>query len=142
VIFLDTSVYVAASLQSHQMHRPCFDLLRNLRSNRTATGCGVHSLSELYSVLTRIPPPNRLPPSDAFAIVDRIAANTKLFSLRPNEQMDVIRDVAARKLVSGIVHDAGLMGCARKARAEAIYTLNPRHFSLAAPDLAGRIRLP
>lgn len=56
--------------------------------------------------------------------------------------MDVIRDVAERHLVSGIVHDAALLACARKAGADTIYTLNARHFKMAAPDLAGIIREP
>jgi hypothetical protein len=35
-----------------------------------------------------------------------------------------------------------IIACARQADAKAIFTLNPRHFQLAAPDMAGRIRLP
>jgi predicted nucleic acid-binding protein len=124
------------------MHARCLDLLKDLRTRRKPMACGVHALSELYSVLTRIPPPDRLPPAAALAIVERIARNTKLFSLRPVEQLAVIREASAKGLVSGAIHDAALLACARKAGAKAIYTLNSRHFLLAAPDLASRIHLP
>jgi len=37
------------------------------------------------------------------------------------------------------VHDGLILRCARKVDARKIYTLNEKHFKLAAPDLAERI---
>jgi predicted nucleic acid-binding protein len=142
VNFFDTSIYVAASLKNHEQHRACLDLLERHRLKREPMACGAHSMSELYSVLTRIPPPNRLSAKEAFAIVERIASHTKLISLKSGEELEVLRDAASRNLVSGIVHDAGLLACARKAEAREIYTLNMRHFQLVAPDLRERILHP
>jgi predicted nucleic acid-binding protein len=142
MIFFDTSVYLAASLAAHEKHQPCFAVLERAVSKRQKMACGVHSMSELYSTLTRLPLPHRLSPHDAIAIVNRIESFTKLFGVSPSEQMKIIRDCATRHLVSGIVHDAELVACARKADATAIYTLNARHFLLAAPDLAHLIHEP
>jgi predicted nucleic acid-binding protein len=142
VNFFDTSIYVAASLDIHEMHLPCLTLLEELRSRQKPMACSVHSMSELYSVLTRIPPPNRLSSKEAWAVVERVVLNTKIIGLKTAEQLDVIRDMADKNLVSGIVHDAAHIACARKAEAKVIYTLNVRHFKLAAPDLAERIKHP
>lgn len=142
MIFLDTSIYIAASLARHERHAACFELLSDTISKRRKMGCGAHSMAELYSVLTRMPRPDRVSPTDAIAIVDRIESLTTLVSLSSAEQMVVVRDCAARRLVSGIVHDAGLVACAQKAKATAIYTLNVRHFRLAAPDLSSIILEP
>jgi len=142
VNFFDTSIYVAASLEIHEMHLRCLTLLEELRLKRKPMACAAHSMSELYSVLTRIPPPSRLSSKEAWTVVERIVLNTELFGLKATEQLDVIRDMANRNLVSGIVHDAALIACARKAEAKVIYTLNVRHFQLAAPDLVERIKHP
>jgi predicted nucleic acid-binding protein len=53
-----------------------------------------------------------------------------------------VHRTAALKLSGGIIYDALLMSCARKADAERIYTWNERHFRLVAPDLADRIVTP
>ena len=142
MIFFDTSVYIAASLARHERHTSCFDLLSASIANRRKMSCGSHSMAELYSVLTRMPLPDRVSPADAIAIVNRIESFTTLHSLTTSEQIAVVRDCAARNLVSGIVHDAALVACARKAKATAIYTLNTRHFRMAAPDLTQIIQEP
>ncbi len=41
-----------------------------------------------------------------------------------------------------IIYDALILACARKARAEVIYTWNVKHFRLVAPDLSDRIVEP
>ena len=41
-----------------------------------------------------------------------------------------------------IVYDALLKACARKCKAQVIYTFNERHFTRVAPDPADRIRTP
>jgi predicted nucleic acid-binding protein len=142
MIFFDTSVYVAAFTRLHERHTACMSLLEELLANGRPMSCSIHGLCELYSVLTRTPPPRRLNPATAMSIVERIRENTQVFTLTVEEQMDVIRDAARQHLVSGIVYDAAILACARKAKAEVIYTLNIRHFKLAAPDLAGIIQEP
>jgi predicted nucleic acid-binding protein len=42
----------------------------------------------------------------------------------------------------GIIYDALLLACARKCKADRIYTFNERHFTRIAPDVAVRIQAP
>jgi len=65
-----------------------------------------------------------------------------IVSLDADESVAVIRELAGRGLSGGIVHDGLILRCARKADARKIYTLNAKHFKLAAPDLAERILEP
>jgi predicted nucleic acid-binding protein len=52
-------------------------------------------------------------------------------------------DGISRRGISGAgIHDSLTLACARKARAERIYTWNLRHFRAVAPDLAERIVAP
>jgi predicted nucleic acid-binding protein len=65
-----------------------------------------------------------------------------VIALDQTEYLMTMRDISERHLSSGRVYDAVLLTCARKSKAETIFTWNVRHFRQIAPDLAGRIRTP
>ena len=99
-------------------------------------------MTEIYSVLTRIPPPDRLTPVDALAIIDIIRSRFRIVSLTATEHLDVIREVARNGLRGGIVHDAIILECALKSGASAIYTLNPKDFRRVRPQWAAHVLEP
>lgn len=74
--------------------------------------------------------------------IDRMADQFHTVSLTAAEYLSTIRQVAASGISGGIVYDAVLIACARKCKADVIYTFNERHFTRIAPDLADRIRKP
>ncbi len=63
-------------------------------------------------------------------------------ALDESEYFGVVRELAKAGRMGGIIFDALLIACARKAKAETIYTWNMRHFRLIAPDLAAKILEP
>jgi hypothetical protein len=63
-------------------------------------------------------------------------------ALTPAEYLATIHRLSEAGLSGGIVYGALLLACARKCKADAIYTLNERHFTRLAPDLSDRIRTP
>ena len=65
-----------------------------------------------------------------------------IISLDAREYLEAIDSISARGLAGGIVYDALLLACARKVKADRIYTWNLRHFRAIAPDLAERIVTP
>ena len=102
----------------------------------------MHSLAELFTVLSGRPVPLRMPPVEAVKVVAHLAKRFTTVSLTAKEYVETIEHLADRGHSGGIVYDALLIACARKAKAGRIYTLNPRHFRLVAPDLAPRIAEP
>ena len=62
--------------------------------------------------------------------------------LQQSDYLKTMRDLADRRLASGQIYDALLLACARKAKADKIYTWNVKHFRQLAPDLAARIHTP
>ena len=140
MILYDTSVLIAASLKTHPRHDE--SLAAVFRANKRSACVSVHTLSELYSVLTRMPLPFRLPAEAALFVVTQVQEQMTMVTLSAREQYKVIRDLAERNLTGGLVHDAAILQCGRKAKATKVCTLNARHFRMIAPDLAEKIVEP
>jgi len=140
LIFFDTSIFVTSVLSNDPRHPACLKCVAT--ATKENSGCAVHAVTEVYSVLTRLPPPDRLTPLDGLAVVELIRSRFRLVSLTATEHLDVIRSVANKGLRGGIVHDAIILECAIKAGATGIYTLNPKDFRRARPDWASRILEP
>jgi predicted nucleic acid-binding protein len=140
MIFIDTSVLVCASTPSDPRHDACVGLLQ-IAEARGAT-CSSHSLAELFSMMSGRPRPLRLAPAEAARIVAHTSKRFHFVSLTAAEYVAAIDGVAELGHSGGIIYDALIVACARKAKASRIYTLNARHFRLVAPDLASRIVEP
>lgn len=137
---MDTSVLVCASTPPDPRHEACIDVLAEADSRGGA--CAMHSLAELYSNLSGRPLPLRLSPRDAAKVVAHTAERFKTISLTASEYVEVVERLAGLGHSGGMIYDALIVACARKAKARRIYTLNPRHFRLVAPDLAQKIFEP
>ncbi len=138
--FLDTSVLTAAARAADLRHQASRKLWAQLEPRTGA--CAAHSLAELYATLTGMKAPNRFLPDQAMLILEQVMATLTCVPLNSEEIFEAIRDLAEMKLHGGIVYDALILACARKCKAEAIYTWNEKHFKMIAPDLADRIITP
>jgi predicted nucleic acid-binding protein len=140
VIFLDTSLMVAASTASDRRHDICVNVLAE--ADKQGGYCSVHSLAELFNVLSGRPAPLRLSPLDAASVVAHIGGRFKTINLTASEYVEVAEGLARLGHSGGMIYDALILACARKSKAHRIYTLNPRHFRLVAPGLAHKIFEP
>ncbi|MBT9331121.1 PIN domain-containing protein [Paracidobacterium acidisoli] len=138
--FLDTSVLIAAFLESNAKHRECKALLGKMRPEVAA--CSSHTLAELYSVITRLPHPLRLRPEEGILVTGEVCERLSTVALSEKEYLHTLKTAAEAGVGGGRVYDALLLACARKCGAEKIHTLNLRHFQALAPDLAERIVMP
>jgi predicted nucleic acid-binding protein len=138
--FLDTSVLVAAFWGDHPDHDASLDLFSKLRPQSGA--CGIHSLAEVYSVMTALPVRPLLAAEQVYLFVEQIPARLTVIALQQDDYLKTIRELAERRLASGRIYDALLLACARKSRAQTIYTWNLKHFRQLAPGIADRIRTP
>jgi predicted nucleic acid-binding protein len=138
--FVDTTVLVASVLADQPHHVPSREIVLNLR--RGQDSCAAHSLAELYSTLTRMPPPYRRTADEAMLVLADIRNRVTPVSLTPNEYVGAISEYSSRGVVGGALYNALIAQCARKARAEIIYTWNIRHFQQLGPEIEKRLRLP
>jgi predicted nucleic acid-binding protein len=138
--FFDTSVLVAAFFRTHVHH--LFSLQQFASAEKKHSACGLHSLAEVYAVMTALPVKPMVPPEQALLFIEEIRARITLISLSPEEYSSAIQNLAAKGFSGGRVYDALLLACAIKCRAETIYTWNLKHYRAIAPHLASSIQSP
>jgi predicted nucleic acid-binding protein len=132
--FLDTSVLVAAFYGDHQNHDASAALFR--RFARRGLSCGVHSLAEVYAVLTGMPGKDRMSPEEALLFISSIREHLTIVSLTGEEYWQALVGAAEQHLSGGAIYDALLSQCALKVKAETLYTWNAKHFTRLGADVA------
>jgi predicted nucleic acid-binding protein len=138
--FFDTSVLVAAFRGEHVHHVP--SLKRFAAAEKKHSACGMHSLAEVYSVMTTLPVKPMIPPEQALLFVEEVRNRLTLVALSAEEYFTAIQDIASRGFTGGRIYDSLLLACAAKCKAQAVYTWNLKHYQSLAPDLAPYIQTP
>ncbi len=137
--FFDTTVLVAAMVEDEPRHEACAHVLENAREGWAS----IHSLAECFATLTGGRLGIQLSPPDAASLGrHNVHGRLSLVSLTVMEYLRLLESAGPAGARDGSIYDLLLLACARKARAERIYTLNHRHFTALAPDLARRILSP
>jgi len=138
--FFDTSVLVAVFYGDHVHHRKSLELF--IQFDRS-TGClGAHSLAEVYSTLTRMPGKHRISAEQAMLFIHSIRERLSVIALSGDEYANALQASADLGIVGGGIYDALLAQCAIKAKSEAIYTWNTRHYTPCSREIVGRVRTP
>jgi predicted nucleic acid-binding protein len=142
--FLDTSVLVAAVIKQHVAHERAFVVLERIQDQKDEGIISVHSLAEIYAVLTKLPPPYRHAPEQALlSIEENILKHFKTIGLTGSGYAMVLREAAVARISGGTIYDALLLATAANTGAEIIYTLNLKHFqAIAPPGVAVKLSTP
>jgi predicted nucleic acid-binding protein len=138
--FFDTSVLVAAFWHGHPQHEA--SIARFAAADRKHSGCGIHTLAEVYAVMSALPVKPKIPAEQVMLFVEEVRKRLTPIALDEGEYLATLQHAAENGFTGGQVYDALLLRCAAKAGAQTIYTWNLPHFRAIAPDLAGRIRTP
>ena len=138
--FFDTSVLVAAFWGSHVHHLP--SLKRFAAAEKRHSACGLHSLAEVYAVMTALPVKPMIPPEQALLFVEEVRNRLTIVSLSAEEYFAAIQNTASRGFTGERIYDSLLLACAAKCKAQAVYTWNLKHYQSLAPALAPRIQTP
>jgi predicted nucleic acid-binding protein len=126
---LDTSCVIAAVCSWHEHHAAAADEIERRLDRGERMVVAAHVLVESYAVLTRLPPPHRLSPADAWTLIrTNFAAGAKLASLSGPDHVRLLEHLSSTGVGGGRVYDALIAECASRAGAGALLTLNPRHF--------------
>ena len=112
MIALDTSVVVALFASWHEGHRRVVAALRGASDVRLPE----HVAFETYSVLTRLPPPHRLPPEPVLTFLGRRFPGGWL-ALDADGRRGLLREAGELGLTGGAVYDALVGATARHAGA-------------------------
>lgn len=127
-ILFDTSVLVAALVESHPMHSAAFPWLERAQRGEIEACVATHTLAELYSVLTTLPVKPRVSPSMARALIEGVAGIADPVDLAAADYMGVIEQLGNTGTVGGSIYDALISRAAEKARVDRLATFNVRDF--------------
>ena len=142
-ILFDTSVLVAALVESHPAHKRAFPWLKKATAKEFDMIVAAHTIAELYAVLSTLPIKPRISPLIARKLIrENIVTTAKIISLTPREYISVIKQISELGLSGGITYDALIARVAQKAKAERLLTLNADHFARVWPDGDKLIAVP
>ncbi len=139
-VFFDTSVLIAVFLEDHEHHERSLQVF--VGADRRRDCCAAHSLAEVYSTMTRLPGRHRLSGEQVLLFLENIRERLALVALTGEEYHAAIKYAAEAGVVDGTIYDGLIARCALKAKADAIYTWNARHFEQLGPAVAKRLRTP
>ncbi len=92
-----------------------------------------HALFESYAVLTRLPPPNRVAPADAYAVLSAsFIGGRRIIALEAAATSGLLKTLAREGVAGGRAYDALIAACARAGKVSALLTFNASHFGLFA----------
>jgi len=94
-VLVDTSVLVASVLGEHEFHAAAFTVLDQVQKGKNKGFVSAHSLAEMYDILTRLPPPFRHPPEQAFlSIEENVVKHFKITGLTGDDYRILLREAA------------------------------------------------
>jgi predicted nucleic acid-binding protein len=140
IVFLDTSALVPVFLADHPHHAASIKLFTTCTPSNAA--CAAHSLAEVYSTLTRIPPPHRASAEQAIRCVKTIAKRFQLVHLDGAETLAAIQNAASLEISGGTIYDSLIANCANKSGADRIYSWNTRHFERLGSKVSLKLFTP
>lgn len=120
---------VAAVCSWHEHHDAAVSAIERRLDDGERLAVAAHALAEAYAVLTRIPAPHRLAPSDAWALIEaNFVAGATVTALGARDYVSLLRDLPGTAIAGGRTYDAIIADCAQRAKAATLLTFNPRHF--------------
>jgi len=122
---IDTSVLIAAFLDSDRHHQPCFELWQ-----KEGLAIYSHGLTESFSTFTggRIEP--RVPASIVAKLLDKeVLPKVMVLTLPPKAMTAAFAEAERRGVRGGAVFDLLHLMAARYAGLERFYTLDSRDFA-------------
>jgi predicted nucleic acid-binding protein len=133
----DTSCMVAAVCSWHEHHAKALAEIQDRLNKRQKMIVAAPALIETYSVLTRLPAPHRISPTDALSLLEaNFLRGRKVTALSAAGYGRLLRDSPENGISGGRIYDAVIAACASKERVVALLTFNETHFaSLTRTDL-------
>ena len=136
-IFFDTSVLVAAFVNAHPKHANCLPWLQKVKKKEIEGIISVHSLIEIYSILTKLPLSPRINPALALNLIkENILEDFELVTYGKKDYINLLNELSSGNIAGGASYDGLILSAAKKVTADKILTLNVNDFIRVCPQLA------
>jgi predicted nucleic acid-binding protein len=130
----DASCLVAAVCTWHEHHSETLEAIERSVERKDELVLVAHALAEAYAVLTRLPAPHRISPENAVTLLDANWGGSETIALTAREYWKLLRSSASAGTAGGGFYDALIAACAKKARAQFLFTWNVRHLARYQDD--------
>jgi predicted nucleic acid-binding protein len=126
---------VAAVCAWHEHHSRAAREIERRLSRQDVLLVAAPALVETYAVLTRLPPPHRLSPANALALLQANFLNgtVETVALQAEAYRQLLLQAAQQGIAGGHVYDAVIVACGLAAHVDALLTFNERQFRQLAP---------
>ena len=142
-IFFDTSVLVAAFVNAHPRHANCLPWLQKVKKKEIEGIISVHSLIEIYSILTKLPLSPRINPALALNLIkENILEDFELVTYDKKDYINLLDELSRGNIAGGASYDGLILNAAKKVTADKILTLNVNDFIRVCPQLVRIISEP
>ncbi len=142
-VLFDTNVIVAAFINSHPEHRRSLPWLQKAVKKKIEGLVSVHSLIEVYSVITRLPLSPKISTDLALKLIkENILNSFKLITYSSEDYIDLLASLEKNNISGGASYDGLILWAAEKSKADKIITLNVNDFIRISPGLADKISKP
>ncbi len=139
-ILFDSSVLIAAFVESHPKHKSALSFLIKAKNREFEFFVSAHTIVEVYSVLTIAPFKPKISPKIAKKLIENnIKPTAKIVYLSDKDYFKIVEKMCDSDLKGGIVYDAIIIECALKSKVDEILTLNHKDFSRLSADTSLRI---
>lgn len=127
---------VAAVCGWHECHGSASAAIEQRLAARQRLITPAHAMVETYAVLTRLPAPHRLAPTEAWALVKANFVDGRLLVVAPAAtQVTTLGSLAQAGRGGERTYDALIAATAARAGAAELLTFNPKHFDQVPPGL-------
>jgi predicted nucleic acid-binding protein len=133
---LDSNCMIAAVCGWHEHHAAAAAAIESRLQEGQTLVIAAHAIAEAYAVLTRLPPPHRLSPADAWTSIKcSFVEHAKIAVLPSNDYLAVLEALAAGGAGGGRTYDALIAAAALHGSASDFLTFNAAHFDPAPRGL-------
>jgi len=134
---------VAAFVNAHPRHANCLPWLQKVKKKEIEGIISVHSLIEIYSILTKLPLSPRINPALALNLIkENILEDFELVTYGKKDYINLLNELSSGNIAGGASYDGLILSAAKKVTADKILTLNVNDFIRVCPQLVRIISEP
>lgn len=142
-VLFDTSVLVAAIIDSHPNHSKAFSWLLKAKRGEIIGYIGTHTLCELYAIMTSLPTQRKVSSTDIWRLIrESILSNFEIVELTKSDYRAILESLAQNNVRGGATYDALVAHAALKAQVDKLLTFNPAYFKRVYPSISKLVEKP